>query len=182
MPFKKKYGISGNSQTIVLRTSRLRRLCRNFAQKLKMTRIQLKRVSGNFGFEARDASGHTIRMDSNPESGGNNFGVRPMQTLLMALGGCSGIDIVSILNKQRQTVDDFHMTIEGDREKGEEPSLWENVHIRFDLEGAIYPEKAIKACELSMAKYCSVAATLRESGCTITWEVYVNNTFAYTTK
>jgi len=121
-------------------------------------------------------------MDSNPESGGNNFGVRPMQTLLMALGGCSGIDIVSILNKQRQTVDDFHMTIEGDREKGEEPSLWENVHIRFDLEGAIYPEKAIKACELSMAKYCSVAATLRESGCTITWEVYVNNTFAYTTK
>ncbi|HVS95652.1 MAG TPA: OsmC family protein [Puia sp.] len=147
-----------------------------------MARIQLQRVSGNFGFEAKDASGHTVRLDSNPESGGKDFGVRPMQMLLMGLGGCSGIDIVSILNKQRQTVDAFHMTIDGDRQQGKEPSLWEYVHIRFDLEGAIYPEKAIKACELSMTKYCSVAATLREAGCRITWEVYVNNTFAYTTK
>lgn len=147
-----------------------------------MTRIQLKRISGNYGFEASDATGHTVRMDSNPESGGQDLGVRPMQMLLMGLGGCSGIDIVSILNKQRQTVDAFHMTIEGEREKGKEPSLWENVHIRFDLEGAIYPDKAIKACELSMSKYCSVAATLREAHCRITWEVYVNHTFAYSTK
>jgi len=147
-----------------------------------MTRIQLKRVSGNFGFEAKDAAGHTVRMDSNPESGGQDFGVRPMQMLLMGIGGCSGIDIVSILGKQRQTVDAFYMTIEGDRQKGTEPSLWEYIHIRFDLEGAIYPDKAIKACQLSMEKYCSVAATLREAHCSITWEVYVNNTFAYSTK
>ena len=147
-----------------------------------MARIQLERISGDFGFEARDSSGHTVRMDSNPESGGKDFGVRPMQMLLMGLGGCSGIDIVSILTKQRQTVYAFFMTIDGGRQKGKEPSLWENVHIRFDLEGAVNPDKAIKACELSMEKYCSVAATLREARCKITWEVYVNNTFAYTTK
>ena len=147
-----------------------------------MVRIQLDRINGDFGFEATDAMGHTVRTDSSPESGGKDFGIRPMQLLLMGLGGCSGIDIVSILNKQRQKVEHFRMTIDGDRETGKEPSLWQKVHVLFDLKGDIDPDKAKKACELSMAKYCSVAATLRESGARITWEVYVNHTFAYSTK
>lgn len=141
-----------------------------------MVRIQLDRINGDFGFEAKDASGHTVRMDTSPETGGQDFGARPMQMLLMGLGGCSGIDIVSILNKQRQKVEAFHMTIEGDREKGKEPSLWEKVHIVFELKGEIDPDKARKACELSMEKYCSVAATLRAAGTDIAWEVKVNNT------
>ena len=140
-----------------------------------MTRIQLDRISGDFGFEAKDAMGHTVRLDSSPESGGKDFGIRPMQMLLMGLGGCSGIDIVSILNKQRQQVESFSMTIDGEREAGKEPSLWKDVHIVFDLKGTIDPDKARKACELSMDKYCSVAATLREAHCKITWEVKVNN-------
>jgi putative redox protein len=139
-----------------------------------MARIELNRLEGDFGFEAKDASGHIARMDSSPETGGKDFGIRPMQMLLMGLGGCSGIDIVSILKKQRQTVEGFSMVIDGDREKGKEPSLWEKVHIVFQLKGAIDPDKAKKACELSMEKYCSVAATLRESRCMITWEVTVN--------
>jgi len=100
--------------------------------------------------------------------------VRPMQVLLMGLGGCSGIDIVSILKKQRQKVDSFSMKIEGDRFAGKEPSLWEKIHIVFELKGDIDPEKARKACELSADKYCSVAETLRCSGTSITWEVKVN--------
>lgn len=139
-----------------------------------MTRIQLHRVSGDFGFEARDAGGHIVRMDTSPETGGIDFGVRPMQMLLMGLGGCSGIDIVSILKKQRQQVTGFNMTIEGEREPGKEPSLWKNIHIVFDLTGEIDPDKAKKACELSMDKYCSVAATLKAAHGTITWEVKVN--------
>jgi putative redox protein len=139
-----------------------------------MVRIELNRINGDYGFEAKDAAGHTARMDSSPESGGVDFGIRPMQMLLMGLGGCSGIDIVSILKKQRQTVEGFSMTIEGEREKGKEPSLWETVHIRFQLKGAIDPDKAQKACALSMEKYCSVAATLKEARCRITWEVTVN--------
>ena len=138
-----------------------------------MINIELTRVNGDFGFEARDANGHTIKMDSSPETGGENFGARPMQVLLMGLGGCSGIDIVSILKKQRQQVDGFNMHIEGEREPGKEPSLWQTVNIIFELTGNIDPEKAKRACELSMDKYCSVAATLKAAGCTINWEVRV---------
>ena len=138
-----------------------------------MAQIEVNRVNGDFGFEARDASGHIARMDSSPETGGLDFGIRPMQMLLMGLGGCSGIDIISILKKQRQTVEGFRMLIEGEREKGKEPSLWETAHIIFELKGTIDPDKAKKACELSMEKYCSVAATLREARCTITWEVKI---------
>jgi putative redox protein len=141
---------------------------------LTMARIELRRVEGDFGFEAKDAYGHAVRMDSSPETGGGNFGIRPMQMLLMGLGGCSGIDIVSILKKQRQTVESFEMIIDGDREKGKDPTLWEKVHLVFELKGNIDLEKATKACQLSMDKYCSVAATLREAHCKITWEVRVN--------
>lgn len=139
-----------------------------------MVRIELHRAEGDFGFEAKDAYGHIARMDSSPETGGQDFGIRPMQMLLMGLGGCSGIDIVSILKKQRQTVDGFRMIIDGDREKGKEPSLWEKIHVIFELSGQIDPDKAKKACELSMEKYCSVAATLRAAHSRITWEVRVN--------
>jgi putative redox protein len=139
-----------------------------------MVKIELKRVEGDFGFEATDSNGHVIRLDSNPENGGVNFGVRPMQVLLMGLGGCSGIDIVSILKKQRQTIEGFEMKIEGARQQGVEPSLWENVKIVFELKGDIDMDKARRACQLSMDKYCSVAETLRKAGCELTWDVVVN--------
>ncbi|MHA4811861.1 OsmC family protein [Flavitalea flava] len=138
-----------------------------------MIQIEVNRVNGDFGFEARDSSGHIARMDSSPETGGLNFGIRPMQMLLMGLGGCSGIDILSILKKQRQVVEGFHMLVEGEREPGKEPSLWQNIHLVFELKGKIDPDKAQKACELSMDKYCSVAATLKEARCQISWEVRI---------
>jgi putative redox protein len=147
-----------------------------------MTRIELERVSGDFGFEAKDQTGHTARMDSSPETGGLNFGIRPMQMLLMGLGGCSGIDIVSILKKQRQTVNGFHMSIEGEREKGKEATLWKALRIVFELKGQIDPDKARKACELSMDKYCSVAATLKEAHCQITWELKLNDKHSHHTQ
>jgi putative redox protein len=139
-----------------------------------MIEINLNRKDGDFGFEATDAAGHTIKMDTSPESGGVNYGVRPMQVLLMGMGGCSGIDIVMILKKQRQTIENFSMKLEGEREQGKEPSLWENVKIVFELTGNIDYDKAFRACELSMNKYCSVAETLRRGGTNLTWEVKVN--------
>ena len=139
-----------------------------------MIEINLRRVNGDFGFEASDANGHTVKMDSSDESGGENFGIRPMQMLLMGLGGCSAIDVVMILKKQRQTIDDFSIKITGEREAGKEPSLWANAKIIFILKGDIDKEKAARACQLSMDKYCSVAATLIKSGTNLTWEVQVN--------
>ncbi|HYE54020.1 MAG TPA: OsmC family protein [Chitinophagaceae bacterium] len=139
-----------------------------------MIRIEIDRIQEDFGFEARDQYGHTVRLDTSPETGGQQFGVRPMQMLLMGLGGCSGIDIVSILKKQRQAVEHFRMVIEGEREQGKEPSLWTNINMVFELKGDIDPAKARKACELSIEKYCSVAETLRRAGAEIRWRVVVN--------
>ncbi len=139
-----------------------------------MIEISVNRKDGDFGFEATDANGHTIKMDTSPESGGVNYGIRPMQVLLMGMGGCSGIDIVMILKKQRQEIENFTMRVEGERENSKEPSLWENVKIIFELTGKVEYDKAYRACELSMVKYCSVAETLRRGGTNLTWEVRVN--------
>jgi putative redox protein len=65
------------------------------------------------------------------------------------------------------------MIIEGEREQGKEPSLWKDIHITFRFSGKVDKEKANKACSLSIDKYCSVAATLRAAGCTITWKAEI---------
>jgi putative redox protein len=137
-------------------------------------KISLKRVDDAFNMEATDEGGHKVLMDSSVEQGGNNNGVRPMQMLLMGLGGCSAIDIVMILKKQRQEVTGFSIEVDGEREKGKEPSIWEKVHLIFHLEGNVDPDKAARAVELSMTKYCSVAETLRRAGGDLTWETKVN--------
>jgi len=139
-----------------------------------MPTIELSRVSGDFGFEAKDSSGHIVKMDSSPESGGQDYGVRPMQILLMGLGGCSAIDVISILKKQRQEVKDYKMIVNGDREPNVEPSLWKDIAIEFHLYGNIDPDKAQKAADLSVGKYCSVAATLVKAGAEIKYKVFVH--------
>ena len=138
-----------------------------------MVEITIDRVVGDYGFEAKDALGHTVKIDSSIENGGSNYGTRPTQLLLMGLGTCSGIDIVAILKKQKQPIDNFKMHIKGQREKDKTPALWERIHVLFELTGNIDEDKAKRACALSIDKYCSVAETLRRAGATITWEVKV---------
>lgn len=135
-----------------------------------MIRIEVSRTIGDYGFQGKDSNGHSLQMDAAVEIGGQNAGIRPMQTLLMGLGGCSGVDIVSILKKQRQEVESVHMIIDAEREKDKEPALWKYIHVTFQFKGNIDPEKAHKACALSIDKYCSVAATLRAAGATIEWK------------
>lgn len=138
-----------------------------------MPKIELSRVFGDYGFEANDEFGHVVKMDSSTESGGQNFGVRPMQMLLMGLAGCSAIDVIAILKKQRQEILDYKMVVNGERQAGIEPSLWKTITIEFNLMGDIDDDKAAKAVELSMNKYCSVAATLVNAGAKITWTVNI---------
>lgn len=135
-----------------------------------MVQIEVNHADDAYAFEAKDIGGRTILMDAGEETGGHSAGVRPMQTLLMALGGCAGIDIVSILKKQKEEIKDFKMIITGEREKAKEPALWKYIHITFQFGGNTNKERTHKACALSMEKYCSVAATLRAAGCTIEWE------------
>lgn len=138
-----------------------------------MIRIEMERTAGDYGFQATDQLGHRVQFDAGAVVGGGTGGVRPMQTLLMALGACSAIDIVTILKKQRQTIDAFKMIIEGEREAGTEPSLWKTIRVEFQLSGLIEEDKASRACALSMDKYCSVAETLRRAGAAITWKVHI---------
>src|SRR5688572_11062887 len=119
---------------------------------MSMIKILMERKQGEFGFEARDENGHIIQTDSNKENGGTDFGFRPMQLLLVALGSCSAIDIVQILKKQRQKIEDIHITIEGEREENVIPSLWKNIFMSFRLEGDLGEEKGLRACDLSIEK------------------------------
>ncbi len=140
-----------------------------------MPKIELARVNGDYGFNATDENGHVIKMDTNPNNGGENYGYRPMQLLLAGLAGCSAIDVIGILKKQRQEVRDYKMVVTGDREAGVEPSLWKSINIEFHLYGNINRDKAVKAVELSVGKYCSVAATLEQAGANITSEVFIHD-------
>ncbi len=140
-----------------------------------MISVQLTRAQEDYGFTVEDAYGNKVNLDTSPETGGKNFGVRPMQLLLMALGGCSAIDVISILKKQRQTVSDYKMVISGEREHDKEPSLWKFILVEFHLYGDIDKDKAERAAELAMNKYCSVAFTLSGSGTEIKWQVFIHN-------
>ena len=137
-------------------------------------KITLQRLDDAFQIEAKNETGNSVIFDAGPEIGGQGKGVRPMQSLLMAMGGCSSIDIIMILKKQKQEITNFKIEIEGDREKGKEPSLWETANAIFYIDGNVDPEKAKRAVQLSMEKYCSVAKTLEKAGAKISWEVVVN--------
>jgi putative redox protein len=139
-----------------------------------MPTVTITRTQPDYGFTATDETGNALTMDNAPEHGRLPYGIRPMQGLLIALGGCSGIDIVSILKKQRQPLGSLTLEITGEREKDVVPALWKTVHIRFLLGGGVDLEKANYAAKLSVEKYCSVAETLRRAGCHITWEVQLS--------
>ena len=138
-----------------------------------MARIHLKQIDQDYQFITTDEAGQQITMDIPVDQGGHGNGVRPMQALLSALGGCSAVDIVMILKKQKETIEQFEMIIDGERQVGKEPALWETIHIVFKLKGSMTQERAEKACTLSIDKYCSVAATLRAAGAVITWTVEI---------
>jgi putative redox protein len=126
-------------------------------------KIQLKRLDKEFWLEAANEAGNRIHIDAATEAGGNGQGFRPMQLLLAGLGGCSGIDVISILKKQKQPLVDIAITVTGEREKGVVPSLFTETHVHFLLTGDLDEEKVRKAVSLSVEKYCSVARTLEKT-------------------
>ena len=133
-----------------------------------MIRIELNRLNDAFHFSASNENGNTVQLDASPEIGGTNQGMRPMQMLLAAMGGCSAIDIINILKKQRQDLRDLKITVTGEREKGVTPSLYQSVHAHFRFFGELDPDKVEKAINLSIEKYCSVSRTLEKAGAVMT--------------
>jgi putative redox protein len=131
-------------------------------------------IAPSFEFNITDASNNSMKIDIPVDQGGNGNGMRPMQTMLAALCGCSAVDIISILKKQKQAYDTFTISISGEREKDKEPALWQKVHAVFAMKGSVEAAKLYRAAELSITKYCSVAETLRRAGAVISFEVVVN--------
>ena len=103
-----------------------------------MAMMTVTRMNDGFAFNAVDEAHNSMRLDIPVDQGGHGTGLRPMQTLLSALGACSGVDIVMILNKQKETIEFFEMVIDGERETGKEPALWTSVHIIFKFKGTMY--------------------------------------------
>lgn len=135
--------------------------------------IKLKRLNQNFHLEATGTNGRTVSIDAGPQDGGDDLGARPMQMMLMALGGCSSIDVISILKKQRQQVDDYEVEIKAEREKDKIPSLFTSIHIKFILTGKIERSKLEHAINLSLEKYCSVSKILEKTA-PITYSYTIN--------
>ena len=128
-----------------------------------MVKIELSRVDNDYNLEAVNETGNSILFDGSPEVGGHGRGMRPMQTLLAAMGSCSAIDIISILRKQREELKDIKVTVTGERQKDVTPSLYTQVHAHYKLFGNLDPDKAKKAVSLSVEKYCSVAKILEKT-------------------
>jgi putative redox protein len=134
-------------------------------------KIQLQRINEDFLFECTSKNGHKILLDNTSEA--NPKGVSPMESLLMAVASCSGIDIVAILKKQRQNITNFSAEVEGERIQKDEAKPFSKIMVKFILEGQIDPSKAQKAAQLSFDKYCSVSKTL-EPQVKIVYSVQVN--------
>lgn len=134
-------------------------------------KITLNRLNDDYLFECTNAQGNKILLDNT--SAPNAQGVSPMESILMAVAACSGIDMVSILKKQRQTITSFSAEVEGERVQVDEAKPFKNILVKFILEGVIESSKALKSAALSFEKYCSVSKTL-EPNVTVGYEVFVN--------
>ncbi|MCY7291291.1 MAG: OsmC family protein [Ferruginibacter sp.] len=142
-----------------------------------MPLLNAERTTPDYGMTITDATGNSMLIDIPVDQGGKGKGMRPMQTMLAALCGCSAVDVISILQKQKQEYSSFKIAVDGDREHGKEPAVWETIDLVFEFLGDVEPGKAFRAVQLSIEKYCSVAETLRRAGAVINFKVKVNDIF-----
>lgn len=119
-------------------------------------------------FVAESGSGHSVVIDGPPDHGGRNTGPRPMELLLMGMGGCTSFDILNILEKARADVSDCVASIEAERADAT-PSVFTKIHVHFTVTGRGLKEKQVaRAVELSAEKYCSASIMLVKGGVEVT--------------
>ena len=125
-------------------------------------KARIKRVE-NVCLMGETESGHAMIIDGAAEIGGRNLGMRPMEMVLLGLGGCTSMDILSILQKSRQAITDFEVELEAER-AAEAPKVFKKIHIHFIITGKNISETHVKrAVDLSAEKYCSVAHMLNKT-------------------
>ncbi|MBZ2169216.1 OsmC family protein [Marinobacter sp. F4216] len=124
--------------------------------------------TGNVSFKATSGTGHEVQMDGPPHDGGQNLGPRPMEMLLMGVGGCSSYDVVTILKKSRQDVTACHTELEAERVDAV-PAIFTKIHLHFVVTGRGLKENQVKrAVSLSAEKYCSASILMEKAGVEIT--------------
>lgn len=134
--------------------------------------ITVRKLEEDLHFEAENDEEGKLRMDGNNTIGGLEGGLSPMQLLLAGVGGCSSVDVLNILEKQRQKVEDYEVKIEGNRQQLDTYSEYKTINLHFVLTGQLDPKKVEKAIELSINKYCSVSKAL-EKGSEITYSYQI---------
>jgi len=136
-------------------------------------KVALERINNDYLFEVSNDNGHRVFLDNKTKTEGSVKGISPMELLLMGLAGCSSIDVVAILQKQKINPTSLKMEVEGHRPEGVIPRLFHEIQVNVFLEGDFSPEKALRAVALSFEKYCSVSKTLEHTA-NITHTVYLN--------
>lgn len=125
-------------------------------------KARIKWIEGS-SFVGQSGSGHAVVMDGPPENGGLNLGIRPMEMLLLGMGGCTAFDVVQILQKSRQAINDCVVEISAER-AATLPKVFTHIHVHFKVSGRGLKEHQIKrAIELSSEKYCSASIMLGQS-------------------
>lgn len=125
-------------------------------------------------FLGESGSGHTVVMDGPEDHGGRNMGIRPMEMLLLGLGGCSNFDVMSMLKKSRQQVQDCRVELTAERADAV-PSVFTKIHLHFIVSGTNLKEAHVKrAVELSAEKYCSASIMLEAAGVEITHDYVIS--------
>ena len=137
--------------------------------------VSLERINKDYLFQVSNSDGKSLLLDNKSKSIGEIQGISPMELLLMGIAGCSSIDIIAILDKQKINPISLKMDVKGHRHENQVPALFYQIDINIYLEGSFSPEKAKRAARLSFEKYCSVSRTL-ESTAKINHKVYLNGT------
>tara|TARA_B110000003_G_C16172812_1_gene348239 strand:- start:76 stop:504 length:429 start_codon:yes stop_codon:yes gene_type:complete len=136
-------------------------------------KVLLERINDDYLFEVSNSNGHRVLLDNKSKNEGSVKGISPMELLLMGLAGCSSIDVVAILKKQKINPKSIKMEVKGERTPGAIPALFHTINVDVILEGDFLPEKAKRAVDLSFEKYCSVSKTL-ESTAKINYSIILN--------
>jgi putative redox protein len=126
-------------------------------------KITVNKLDEERHFGASNETGGKIRLDGSRAIGGLEGGLSPMQLLLAGLGGCSAIDVINILKKQRQEFDDLVIEVDGNRQDVDTYSEYKTIHLKFIFTGDLDPKKVERAINLSIEKYCSVSKTLEKT-------------------
>jgi len=122
--------------------------------------VNITQLNDKLHFEATNADGNTVHMDGGPAVGGEGKGMRPMELLLTAVASCSAFDVVSILKKQREPLENLSISAKGERVTEGDVKPFISMHFVFKIKGDVNQKKADRAVQLAVEKYCSVGATL----------------------